>query len=267
MRSLFRSWRPSWWRRPGLPGTAGCRDLHPRAAGGPLHLPARARRAARHAWTSLWANLIFLLVGTPAAYLLATTRFPGRALVLTLCELPLVLPPAVAGIGLLVAFGRTGILSGRSSSWTVDPFTQTAVILAVAFVAGPFYLRGAIAAFASLDRDCIEAARTLGARRAASSRGSRCRWPLEAWARRGPSHSPRRGGVRRHHHLRGLAAGQHPDPPAGRLRPVPVGLRRGAGHRRPAGALRRVGAVARQALAAWQTRSASGSRSPAAASA
>ena len=117
------------------------------------------------AWTSLWANLAFLLVGTPAAYLLATTRFPGRALVLTLCELPLVLPPAVAGIGLLVAFGRTGILSGQLEFLGLSiPFTQTAVILAVAFVAGPFYLRGAIAAFASVDRSCIEAARTLGAR-------------------------------------------------------------------------------------------------------
>ena len=55
---------------------------------------------------------ITLLVGTPAAYLLATRRFPGRPLVVTLCELPLVLPPAVAGIGLLAAFGRLGLLGG-----------------------------------------------------------------------------------------------------------------------------------------------------------
>src|SRR6476659_11371691 len=53
---------------------------------------------------------ITLVVGTPAAYLLATRRFQGRALVLTLCELPLVLPPAVAGIGLIAAFGRLGLL-------------------------------------------------------------------------------------------------------------------------------------------------------------
>lgn len=116
------------------------------------------------AWTSLWANLAFLTVGTPAAYLLATRRFPGRAVVLTLCELPLVLPPTVAGVGLLVAFGRAGILSGQIAFLGLSiPFTQAAVILAVAFVAGPFYLRGAIAAFDAVDRDCVEAARTLGA--------------------------------------------------------------------------------------------------------
>lgn len=116
------------------------------------------------AWTSLWANLAFLVAGTPAAYLLATRRFPGRAVIVTLCELPLVLPPAVAGVGLLVAFGRAGILSGQMEFLGLSiPFTQTAVILAVTFVAGPFYLRGAIGAFEAVDRDCTDAARTLGA--------------------------------------------------------------------------------------------------------
>ncbi|MFL5930415.1 MAG: molybdate ABC transporter permease subunit, partial [Gaiellaceae bacterium] len=55
---------------------------------------------------------LIVLFGTPSAYLLATRRFRGRALVVTLLELPLVLPPAVAGIGLLVAFGRQGLLGG-----------------------------------------------------------------------------------------------------------------------------------------------------------
>jgi molybdate transport system permease protein len=102
--------------------------------------------------------------GTPTAYLLATRRFRGRALVITLVELPLVLPPAVAGIGLLVAFGREGLLGGtlETAGITVG-FTRVAVVLAVTFVASPFYLRTAIASFESVDRTLLDASRTLGA--------------------------------------------------------------------------------------------------------
>jgi molybdate transport system permease protein len=107
---------------------------------------------------------ITLLVGTPAAYLLATRRFPGRPLVITLCELPLVLPPAVAGIGLLAAFGRLGLLGDTLDALGVRiGFTQAAVVLAILFVAGPFYLRPAIAAFEAVDPTLLAAARTLGA--------------------------------------------------------------------------------------------------------
>jgi molybdate transport system permease protein len=108
--------------------------------------------------TSAIAQSLIVAFGTPAAYLLATRRFRGRTLILTLIELPLVLPPAVAGIGLFAAFGRTGLLS------TSVAFTQTAVVLAVAFVAAPFYLRTGVAAFAAVDRTFVDAARTLGAR-------------------------------------------------------------------------------------------------------
>lgn len=105
-----------------------------------------------------------LLVGTPAAYLIGRRRFPGRSVVVTLVELPLVLPPAVAGIALLAAFGRLGLLGGSLSAWGVEiGFTRTAVVLAILFVAGPFYVRQAIAAFESLDADLLLAARTLGA--------------------------------------------------------------------------------------------------------
>jgi molybdate transport system permease protein len=110
------------------------------------------------------AFAITLLVGTPAAYVIATRRFPGRVLVVTLCELPLVLPPAVAGIGLLAAFGRLGLLGGTLDAAGIQiAFTQAAVVLAVLFVAGPFYLRQAIAAFESVDSSMLAAARTLGA--------------------------------------------------------------------------------------------------------
>lgn len=115
--------------------------------------------------TNLVATVVILAAGTPAAYVLATRRFPGRAVILTVCELPLVLPPAVAGIGLLVAFGRAGVLGDQVTALGLSiPFTQTAVVLAVVFVAGPYYLRSAVAAFESVDRAYLDAARTLGAR-------------------------------------------------------------------------------------------------------
>jgi molybdate transport system permease protein len=114
--------------------------------------------------TSAVAHAAVLVVGTPAAYLLARRRFPGRALVLALLELPLVLPPAVAGIALLVTFGRLGLLGGTLHALGISVgFTQTAVVLAVAFVESPFYVRGAIAAFEAIDTSLLDAARTLGA--------------------------------------------------------------------------------------------------------
>jgi molybdate transport system permease protein len=114
--------------------------------------------------TSLIAHAVVLALGTPAAYLIATRHFRGRALVLTLIELPLVLPPAVAGIALFAAFGRTGLLGGTLEAFGISiPLTQTAVVFAVIFVSSPFYVRLAVSAFESVDPALIEAARTLGA--------------------------------------------------------------------------------------------------------
>ena len=114
--------------------------------------------------TSAIAHAAVLVFGTPAAWLLARKRFPGRGLVLALVELPLVLPPAVAGIALLATFGRAGLLGDELNALGIQiPFTQTAVVLAVAFVESPFYLRGAIAAFEAIDTSLLDAARTLGA--------------------------------------------------------------------------------------------------------
>ena len=114
--------------------------------------------------TTALALLIIVVVGTPAAYLLATRRFRGRALAVTLVELPLVLPPAVAGIGLLAAFGSLGLLGGTIDALGIElAFTQAAVVLAVAFVASPFYIRSAIAAFEAVDESLLDASRTLGA--------------------------------------------------------------------------------------------------------
>jgi molybdate transport system permease protein len=107
--------------------------------------------------TTLVAQALILALGTPTAYVLASRRFRGRSVLVTLVELPLVLPPAVAGIGLLAAFGRAGLLH------TSLPFTQGAVTLAVAFVASPLYMRQAIAAFEEVDPNLVAASRTLGA--------------------------------------------------------------------------------------------------------
>ena len=116
--------------------------------------------------TTLIAEGLILVVGTPAAYLLATRHFQGRSLVVTLIELPLVLPPAVAGIALLATFGRLGLLGNTLGALGIDvAFTQIAVVVAIAFVASPFYLRQAVAAFAAVDETLVDAARTLGASR------------------------------------------------------------------------------------------------------
>jgi len=114
--------------------------------------------------TNAIAQALIVLVGTPCAYFLATRRFRGRSLAITLVELPLVLPPAVAGLALLAAFGRLGLLGGTFEALGVTvSFTKTAVVLAVAYVASPFYVRGAIAAFEALDQPLLDASRTLGA--------------------------------------------------------------------------------------------------------
>jgi len=115
--------------------------------------------------TNLVALVLVLALGTPTAFLVATRSFRGRALVLTLIELPLVLPPAVAGIGLLATFGSLGLLGSTLDflGMRVGVGTQSAVVLAVTFVAGPFYVRPAIAAFEAVDPTLLGAARTLGA--------------------------------------------------------------------------------------------------------
>jgi molybdate transport system permease protein len=114
--------------------------------------------------TSAIAQTLIVLFGTPAAFLLASRRFRGHSLAVTLVELPLVLPPAVAGIGLLAAFGRMGLLGSSLDAFGITiPFTQSAVTIAVAYVASPLYIRQAIAAFEATDPNLAAASRTLGA--------------------------------------------------------------------------------------------------------
>ncbi len=114
--------------------------------------------------TTALTVLITVVAGTPVAYLLARRRFRGRTALDTLIDLPMVLPPSVAGIALLVAFGRRGLLGQYISAAGLEiAFTQVAVVLAQTFVAAPFYVKAAVAGFAGVDRDLEQAAALDGA--------------------------------------------------------------------------------------------------------
>ena len=114
--------------------------------------------------TNAISMALILAIGTPTAYWIAGRSPRLRDLLVTLIELPLVLPPAVAGIGLLAAFGRLGLLGGAIDVLGLEiAFTKVAVVLAVTFVASPFYLRTAVSAFESIEPALPDAARTLGA--------------------------------------------------------------------------------------------------------
>jgi molybdate transport system permease protein len=114
--------------------------------------------------TNLIAFGLEIGVGTPFAYALARSRFRGRSLIITVVEVPLVMPPAVAGLALLVAFGTAGLLGHTLSVLGIDlAFTPAAVVIAILFVSSPFYLRGAIAAFEAVDPTLLDVAGTLGA--------------------------------------------------------------------------------------------------------
>ena len=114
--------------------------------------------------TTLISAIVILVTGTPLAYVLARYRFRGRDTLDALIGLPIVLPPAVAGIALLMAFGRRGVLGGALSALGVSlPFTTAAVVLAQTFVAAPFYVRAAKVGFASVPHELEEMALGLGA--------------------------------------------------------------------------------------------------------
>ena len=114
--------------------------------------------------TSGIAMIAIVGLGTPLAYILARKSFRGSRFVDTLVDLPIVLPPAVAGIALLMAFGRYGVVG----QWLNDlgitvGFTTTAVVLAQIFIAAPFFVRASKGGFTRVDRDLEEVAADLGA--------------------------------------------------------------------------------------------------------
>jgi len=113
--------------------------------------------------TSFVAMAIILLVGTPLAYLLARSRSLLIRVVDPLIELPIVLPPVVAGVAMLMAFGRNGVLGPALEAVGITlPFTAAAVIFAQMFVAAPFYIRSAKLGFQSVAREYEDISQTLG---------------------------------------------------------------------------------------------------------
>ena len=116
--------------------------------------------------TSITSAALIIIFGTPVAYVNARYRYPGKVLVDTIIDLPVVIPPAVAGIALLMAFGRMGVVGQylNMAGITVG-FTTIAVIMAQLFVASPFYMRQARSSFEDVDVVYENAARTLGASR------------------------------------------------------------------------------------------------------
>ncbi len=114
--------------------------------------------------TTTASLVLMVLLGTPLALLLARRRFRGSALLESVIDLPIVLPPSVAGLALLLLLGRNGMLGPPLDAVGVQlPFTTAAVVVAQCFVAAPFYVRSARTGFASVDRDLEDAARVDGA--------------------------------------------------------------------------------------------------------
>jgi molybdate transport system permease protein len=114
--------------------------------------------------TATVSALISLLIGTPLAYWLAYGRFRGKRIVDTLVDLPVVLPPTVAGLALFMALGRQGLLGPRLEAFGISlPFTTAAVVLAQTFVSCPFFIRQARVGFQSVPPHLVLASRTLGA--------------------------------------------------------------------------------------------------------
>lgn len=136
--------------------------------------PGDLLEGLRHplAWPALALSLqtttaslaLLVLTGTPLAWVLATSHSRAARAVETLVQLPVVIPPAVAGLALLLAFGRRGVLSGwlYPEGWSVA-FTMAAVVLAEVFVSAPFYVQAATAAFRRVDPGVTAVARSLGA--------------------------------------------------------------------------------------------------------
>ena len=142
------------WRAITLPGTAPLDELSILTA----------------VWLSLGTTaitvLLTILLGTPLAYFLARHAFPGKRLLTIFIEIPIVMPPVIAGLALLSAFGRRGLLGRWLAQWDITiTFTMTAVVLAQLFVSAPFYIRAAQSRFESLPREYEDAAAVDGANR------------------------------------------------------------------------------------------------------
>lgn len=133
---------------------------------GALLSPAAALALRLSLVTTGLSMVLVMVLGTPVAYLLARYDFPGKGLLDVLVDVPVVLPPVVAGVGLLLVFGRRGLLGAPLSELGINiAFTSTAVVLAQLFVASPFYIRALKLGFGAVPRDLEAAALIDGATR------------------------------------------------------------------------------------------------------
>lgn len=138
--------------------------LSPAALLAHLVQPQVAQAIALSMATTSITLLITLAIGTPVGYLLGRKEFRGRQMLDTLVDLPMVLPPAVAGIALLLAFGRRGLFGQYLDDVGITiAFTQSAVVMAQIFVAAPFYVKAAATGFATVDMELEQAAALDGA--------------------------------------------------------------------------------------------------------
>jgi molybdate transport system permease protein len=114
--------------------------------------------------TASIAVVVTVVIGSPVALFIARHRGPGRSLFETMVDLPIVLPPTVAGLALLITLGRRGLLGGALDIIGVElPFTTAAVVIAQLFVSAPLYVRAAIIGFGNVPREISEAAELDGA--------------------------------------------------------------------------------------------------------
>ena len=145
-----------------LPIAAVFLRIDPSQVNTQLHNPQIIDTIQLSLYTSAVATLIAFVLAVPTAYFMATRKFPGKSIIDTIIDLPIVLPPAVAGVALLYAFAPKGLLGPilNSLGLTIPGYT-IAVIIAEAFVASPFLLRSAKTGFESMDKDVINSAKML----------------------------------------------------------------------------------------------------------
>jgi molybdate transport system permease protein len=148
----------------GLPLVSLVVRVPPAALVARLHDPLILQALRLSLVTSLASTAVIVALGLPVAYALATREFTGKRALEAFIDLPMVLPPTVAGVALLTAFGRNG-LAGRTlgALGITLPFTTLGVVVAQAFVAAPFFIGAARAGFAEVDRKYLDAAATLRA--------------------------------------------------------------------------------------------------------
>ncbi|MDR3707130.1 MAG: ABC transporter permease [Capsulimonadaceae bacterium] len=147
-----------------LPFVALCAAIHPSEWLSAVCSPAAIQALLLSIETTLAATGICLVGGLPIALLLARHSFPGRRLLSTLIDLPISVPPVVAGVCLLLAFGRTGLVGKHLHALGIDiGFTTIAVVLAQIMIASPFLIKTAAAGFEAIDPDIEDYARVSGA--------------------------------------------------------------------------------------------------------